>query len=91
MLHNGQKIVTLKTGCNYFFEVRADGNWTIDFGLNDPLTVYQNVTPGDSGESNDSKWSYSEASNLSKYASDATTNAQKAWDYAIDAMPAWYS
>ena len=87
--YSGQKIVTLKAGCKYYIEISADGEWTIDFGLGDTLTAYQNIIPGDSDSSSDSnKWSYSEASDLNTYANKATTNAQKAWDYATDAMTA---
>ena len=87
--YSGQRIVTLKAGCKYYIEIRADGEWTIDFGLGDPLTTYQNIIPEDSGSSSDSnKWSYSEVSDLNAYANKASTNAQKAWDYSVDAMVA---
>ena len=42
----------------------------------------------ESSPTDDNLWSYSEASDLNTYANKATTNAQKAWDYAIDALTA---
>ena len=38
--YSGQKVVTLESGRNYYIEIRADGNWTIDFGLGDEVTTY---------------------------------------------------
>lgn len=90
--YNGQKIVTLKAGYKYFIEIRADGEWTIDFGLGDTLTVYQNTLPSDSGTSSGgtssapNKWSASDASKLNAYAKKATDYAQTAFEYAIEVL-----
>lgn len=80
--YSGQVVETLTAGKNYFFEVNADGNWTIDLGQGDPVTNYQQ--PGfsgdDSGEApDDTKYTYSEASELNGYA----TSAAKAINEAL--------
>lgn len=38
--YSGQTIVELEAGELYYFYVRADGNWTFDFGEGDPVTTY---------------------------------------------------
>lgn len=44
--YSGEKVVTLTAGHEYFFYVRADGDWTIDFGRNDQLTDYTQANSG---------------------------------------------
>ncbi len=39
-VYSGQKLITLTPGVQYFFYVRADGDWTINFGTGDALTTY---------------------------------------------------
>lgn len=41
--YRGQRLVTLEPGCRYYFVINADGAWTIDFGLGEPLTDYKNT------------------------------------------------
>lgn len=38
--YSGEKLIRLEKGAQYFFYVRADGDWTIDLGLGDTLTTY---------------------------------------------------
>ncbi len=38
--YSGQTLITLTPGVQYFFYVRADGDWTINFGTGDALTTY---------------------------------------------------
>lgn len=39
--YNGETIIALDKGKQYYIEVMADGNWTIDFGVGDPITTYK--------------------------------------------------
>lgn len=41
--YSGEKLIRLEKGAQYFFYVRADGDWTIDLGLGDTLTTYGKV------------------------------------------------
>lgn len=88
---NKQKVVTLEVGKQYYFAIQGDGRWTIDFGLGDALTEYNNQTapstPG-SGSDDDTKWSFSEASTLNQYASGATEAMTDSLEYINEAFSA---
>ncbi len=38
--YSGQTVVELTPGAQYYFYVRADGNWSIDFGEGESVTTY---------------------------------------------------
>jgi hypothetical protein len=90
--YSGEKIVNLKSGINYFVEIRADGNWTVDFGYGDAVTQYSNPAIGGSGgnsggNSGDNSGGNSGSETESdptlwsfSEAQDLNTNAQKATD-----------
>jgi hypothetical protein len=89
--YSGQKLITLTVGEKYYIYVRADGDWTINFGLGDPVTTYTQPTisgrgTGGSLEGSESVYSYSEASKLSSYASSATEKADEALNYLAKAL-----
>lgn len=39
--YSGQRVVELDAGEQYYIVVKADGNWTLDFGEGDSLTKYE--------------------------------------------------
>jgi hypothetical protein len=41
--YSGQRLINLKVGEQYYFYIQAEGDWTIDFGLGDPVVTYTRV------------------------------------------------
>lgn len=90
-----------KEGELYCLEVMSDGDWTIDFGLGDEVTIVGEETPTDAGNSStdggnlssdggsssgdSNKWNHSDTRKLNSYSYDASSYAQKAFYYAVHA------
>ncbi len=66
-IYSGSVVVTLETGKQYFFEVNADGEWSIDLGMGETAFHYSNAEIADIAGS---------SSSGSSDASDSTPPAQ---------------
>lgn len=95
---SGSKTINLVAGRQYFFEINADGDWTIDLGMGDPVTYVPKPsvsstpsspsypsTPSAPDSGDDGKYSYTDASNLNNYATKATEATNKALTYCNQA------
>lgn len=50
--YHGEKIADLKDGLEYFFVVDSEGDWSIDFGVDDDITQYYDTSTSKNADTN---------------------------------------